>query len=169
MQSRLLRHAVPLTVLSAALISCTSDAPNPVGVETVRLAVIANADQGGKPFSLDMTQEVTTTPVYAGDADGTGTAVLTVNHGQQTACWELTVNNVTLPATAAHIHKAAVNVRGPIVIGLSAPDATGVASGCRNNVDRDLLRDILNNPAVYYVNVHTPDYPAGAVRAQLHH
>jgi hypothetical protein len=29
------------------------------------------------------------------------------------------------------------------------------------------VKDILTNPAAYYVNVHTSDYPAGAVRGQL--
>jgi hypothetical protein len=116
-----------------------------------------------------MTQEVTTTPVYSGDPDGTGTALITVNRGQGTVCWETTVANITLPATASHIHKAEAGIRGPIVISLSPPGTSGSATGCRSDVDRDLLRDILENPASYYVNVHTTDYPAAAIRAQMQH
>ena len=168
MTSRFLRFAVPLTVLTAGIAACSPDAPNPVGVQTVRLAVIANAKHGGKPFETAMTQEVTSTPPYQGDVDGTGTALLTVNHGQREVCWELTVTDVTLPATASHIHKAAAGIRGPIVVSLSAPDASGRASGCIADRDRELLKDIMTNPAAYYVNVHTTDYPAGAVRGQLH-
>ena len=173
MVSRILKRAASLTVLSAAIAGCTADAHDPVGVQTVRLAVIANAEHGGAPFSVTMTQEVSTintpNPPYHGDPDGTGTALLTVNHGQRTVCWELSVSGITLPATAAHIHRGAELVRGPIVVGLSAPDATGHASGCIGERDRDLLRDILNNPSEYYVNVHNADVPPGAIRSQLHH
>lgn len=160
--------AILLTAsLAASLLvtACSEGTPSPT--ETVRLAVIGNADHGGRPFLNQMTQEVTTTPVYSGDPDGTGTALITVNRGQHTVCWETTVANITLPATASHIHKAGVGVRGPIVISLSAPDMTGSASGCRSDVDGDLLGDILENPASYYVNVHTSDYPASAIRAQM--
>lgn len=167
MVSRFLRLAAPLTVLTAGIAGCSAEAPNPVGVQTVQLTVIANAEHGGTPFATAMTQEVTSTPPYQGDIDGTGTALLTVNHGQREVCWELSVTDVTLPATAAHIHKAAAGIRGSVVVWLSAPDATGHASGCVSGSDGDVLRDILTNPADYYVNVHTTDYPAGAVRGQL--
>jgi hypothetical protein len=30
-----------------------------------------------------------------------------------------------------------------------------------------LIADILANPADYYVNVHTKEHPAGAIRSQL--
>lgn len=169
MLSRFLRLAAPLTVVAAGITACTAEAPNPTGVQTVQLAVIANAQHGGKPFETAMTQEVTSTPPYQGDADGTGTALLTVNHGQREVCWDLTVTGVALPATAAHIHKAAAGIRGPIVVALSAPDASGQASGCVSDRDRALLKDIMTNPADYYVNVHTTEYPAGAVRGQLGH
>ena len=163
----------PTIMLAATLAAslfvtaCSEETPSPT--ETVRLAVLGNADNGGRPFLNQMSQEVTTTPVYSGDPDGTGTALITVNRGQRTVCWEMTVANITLPATASHIHKAGVGVRGPIVISLSAPDMTGSASGCRSDVDGDLLRDILENPGSYYVNVHTADYPASAIRAQMEH
>jgi hypothetical protein len=129
--------------------------------------VIANADHGGAPFSTPLTQEVTSTPVYSGDVDGTGTARITVNHGQQEVCWEVSVSDILLPATSSHIHRAPRDVRGGIVVVLSPPDATGESSGCASGVDRTLIQEILTNPAAFYVNVHTSDYPAGAVRGQL--
>jgi CHRD domain-containing protein len=52
------------------------------------------------------------------------------------------------------------------VVPLTAPDASGKASGCVN-VARTLVRAILANPGNYYVNVHTTDFPNGAVRGTL--
>jgi hypothetical protein len=49
---------------------------------------------------------------------------------------------------------------------LSAPDASGFASGC-TSVDRAEIKEIIQHPEEYYVNVHNADYPAGAVRGQL--
>lgn len=155
-----------LALASGVLVGCNEGTPITAG-PTVELALIAGADHGGRPLSTDMTQEVTTTPPWAGDPDGSGTALITLNEGQAEVCWDLSVSNITLPATASHIHAAPPGVRGAIVVFLSAPDATGGAVGCTSGVDRDLIRDILKNPASYYVNVHTTDFPPGAIRGQL--
>ena len=101
-----------------------------------------------------------------GDPDGSGTAVITINRGLGEVCWELEVTGITLPSIAAHIHIAPVTDPGPVVIPLTAPDATGTSSGC-TTVDMALAKAIAKNPAAYYVNVHTTDFPAGALRAQL--
>ena len=164
---RSLRLAASLALIPAGIAACRQETPSLVGVQTVRLALIAGSEHGGKPFSTSMTQEVIGTPPYSGDSDGTGTALLTVNHGQGEICWEVSVSAITLPATASHIHKADAGIRGPIVVPLSAPGANGTSAGCASGLDRELLRDILTNPELYYVNVHTSDYPPGAVRGQL--
>ncbi len=95
-----------------------------------------------------------------GDPDGIGTATITLNHGQGTICWEITVSNITLPASAAHIHLSAGDCPWSCCSTTSAPDASGFASGC-TSADRDLIKDIIQHPEKYYVNVHNADYPAG--------
>lgn len=165
-QSPSLRITALLALASMTLAGCTREAPT-ASTESVQLAVVAGADHGGRPFRTDLTQEVTSQPVWTGDPDGTGTALITINLGQGEVCWETSVTDVTLPATASHIHMAAPDIRGPIVIALTPPDATGIAVGCKDGVSRELLQDILLHPEAFYVNVHTADFPAGAIRGQL--
>lgn len=165
-QSSPLPIAALLAAASMTLAGCAREAPTGT-TATVQLAVVAGADHGGRPFRTDLTQEVTSTPAWAGDPDGTGTALITINLGQGEVCWSTSVTDVTLPATASHIHSAAPGIRGPIVVGLTAPDASGNAVGCASGVSRQLLKDIQLHPEAYYVNVHTSDFPAGAVRGQL--
>lgn len=157
------QFAVFLAILAAGALAC--DEHSPTETQTVRLAIVAGAEHGGTPFNVDMTQELTQT--VTGDADGTGVALITLNPGLGEVCWDLSVSNISLPATASHIHKAPAGVSGPASIFLSRPDGNGVAQACRAEVDRALLLDILRNPAAYYVNVHTTEFPAGAVRGQL--
>jgi hypothetical protein len=101
-----------------------------------------------------------------GDPDGTGSVVLRLNPGQETICWTIRVADITLPAAAAHIHDGAAGVAGPIDVTLSAPDANGFATGC-TLVDRAEILEIIREPDTYYVNVHTSDFPTGALRGQL--
>lgn len=156
-----------LVAVVPLLAACAEDRVLPTGITTVRLAVVADADHGGAPFATPMTTEITSTPVYAGDPDGIGDALITINLGQREVCWELSASNITLPGTAAHIHKAPAGVRGGIVVFLSAPNAAGSASGCATDQNSAVLQEILVNPTAFYVNVHNADYPAGAVRGQL--
>jgi hypothetical protein len=125
------------------------------------------ADHGGRPLSTTLTGAAEVPG--PGDPDGSGTANITVNPGQEEVCWEITAEDITLPATAAHIHVGAAGTAPPnnVVVTLSPPDASGSSSGC-TTVDRELAVAILKNPENYYVNVHTsPDFLAGAIRGQL--
>jgi MYXO-CTERM domain-containing protein len=95
-----------------------------------------------------------------GDPDGTGTASLVIDPDALSIEWTITVDNIDLPTTAAHIHIGPAGVAGPPVVNfnnqLSGIDLT----------DPDLAA-IVANPSNYYVNVHNASYPDGAVRGQL--
>lgn len=101
-----------------------------------------------------------------GDPDGYGSARVLLDPSSGEVCYALTAQNIILPAAAAHIHVGTTDVAGAIVIPLEPPDETGSSAAC-TTADPALVADILANPAGYYVNVHDPDFPAGAIRGQL--
>ena len=73
----------------------------------------------------------------------------------------------TAPIQAGHIHRGRVNEVGPIVVTLTrSPDSPQRA--CPGVSDLALAREIIANPENFYVNVHNPEFPAGALRSQLH-
>lgn len=103
-----------------------------------------------------------------GDADGSGVAFLLLDEAASEVCFVLSVTNITLPTAAAHIHEGTADVAGPVVVPLDpSPGESGASVGCASGVDPALIAAIIANPAGYYVNVHTSDFPAGAVRGQL--
>jgi hypothetical protein len=83
------------------------------------------------------------------------------------------------PATvvAMHIHKGTAGSDGPVVIGsgisaFASPSGTGnitaearVASS--DTTALNALAGLIENPAGYYLNLHTDAYPAGLMRSQL--
>jgi hypothetical protein len=129
----------------------------------ILLATVGAAAAGGAPRVTTLSGAEEVPPA---DLDGTGFAAISLNVGQGTVCWQLSVSGIALPATAAHIHFAPVGVPGSVVVPLSAPDASGTSSGCRS-ADPALIQAIIDHPERYYVNVHNTDFPGGAVRGQL--
>jgi CHRD domain len=119
---------------------------------------------GGRPLTASLTGAAEVPG--PGDTDGSGTATLRLNPGQGKVCFALTAAKITLPAAAAHIHTGAAGVAGDVLVGLAAPDATGVSGGCVS-APRATVKAILKAPAGYYVNVHTSDFAGGAIRGQL--
>ena len=115
------------------------------------------------------------TPTPTGDPDGTGTAAFTFDitdpldtvAGAQ-VCWDLSYSNLTGTPIAAHIHRGAAGVGGPVVIippTLPNLTATGT-TGC-TVIAGTLATEVVTTPANFYINVHTTDFPAGAIRSQL--
>jgi hypothetical protein len=100
------------------------------------------------------------------EPNASGTAVIRVRQDAGMVCYRLHAANVTLPTVAAHIHRGATGVNGPVVVPFNAPAQDGNSSGC-TNADAALIGEIIGNPAGFYVNVHTKEHPAGAIRAQL--
>ena len=122
----------------------------------------AVAAPGGTPaIPLNTEQETT-----GSNTGASGFFSYTISGDQ--FCYSMTVRNLSLPAAAAHIHKAPRNVAGPIVIPLEVPPATTFTTDTECVlVGGTLLADIQANPRAYYLNVHTGTFPGGEVRGQL--
>ena len=98
-----------------------------------------------------------------GDPDGRGGAAIVINPVRGRICYALAVKDIA-PAVMAHIHVGASNVAGPVVFHFVPP--TPGSARC-TAIDKPLAQAIVDNPTNYYVNVHTADFPSGAVRGQL--
>ncbi len=99
-----------------------------------------------------------------GDTNGGGAVQVTLNSDKNEVCYDLTLTKLD-DATAAHIHEGAAGKDGPVKVPFDAPKG-GSAKGCKT-ADAAVVKDMMANPANYYVNVHNPAHPKGAVRGQL--
>lgn len=144
---------------------------------------------------LDGRQQVNTTGSNAivGDADGRGEFyAFGIDANKDTLCYNLQVkrigeldlppNSPANPSTRfAHIHAGKAGANGPVVANIAWPQG-GQAADCLDGIaqaarfaltntnfasPKELIADILTNPANYYVNVHNVEFPNGAIRGQL--
>lgn len=103
-----------------------------------------------------------------GDPDGFGFSLVTLDADRGEVCSAIFASHMG-DATLGHIHRGAAGAEGPVVVALTGLPTVHdpVATGCTAGVDRDLIERILANPGNYYVNVHSAEFPKGAIRGQL--
>jgi len=152
------RLRIPASRLKAHVNHAADIIPAPRACPTTLLT----PKSGGLAFQVALTGEAETP---AGDPVGTGAATFRLRAGQGQVCYVLDAKNLP-PAVAAHIHSGDTGSAGPVVVPLQTPNAGGVASGCAT-VARPLVGAILARPASFYANVHTTEFPGGAIRGQL--
>lgn len=103
-----------------------------------------------------------------GDPDGRSTALVRA-HGSMVT-WGFTWSAISQP-TVGHIHKGAKGTNGPVAADLfDAPGGlpagvTGLAG--MSPAQATFTHRIMHNPAGYYSNLHTAEFPGGAVRGQF--
>lgn len=102
-----------------------------------------------------------------GDPNGRGKARFRINDEKNKLCYRISYRTVP-KVTAAHIHQGGPKESGPVIVFLSdGPDVESPMKGCVNDVKRADLRRIQRHPRRFYVNLHSEEYPDGAIRGQL--
>jgi hypothetical protein len=99
----------------------------------------------------------------------TGGAEITIDDETNEVCYELTIEGIGAPdaVIAAHIHAGDAGVAGDVVVPLFTEPPSGEMTGCVQDVDPEIVAAITADPFGYYVNIHTEQFPDGAVRGQL--
>jgi hypothetical protein len=123
---------------------------------------IANAEAGGRGAAQIA---FTVTRDSSGNVTG-GTATMT---------FQLAGFTGDTRVTGAHIHRGAAGVNGPVIVntGLSGVNTFPLSSGTGQftspdvAVDAATMQSILQDPAGWYFNVHSPLNPGGFARGQL--
>ena len=97
-----------------------------------------------------------------GDPDGTGSAEVVIDVDTSEVCFTITFDGID--PVAAHIHEGASDVNGGVVVDFDWENNPG--EGCVAG-DSAVVSAIVADPSGYYVNVHTAEFAAGAIRGQL--
>ncbi|MFC6080427.1 CHRD domain-containing protein [Sphaerisporangium aureirubrum] len=110
-------------------------------------------------------------PVRGGPAvgDRNGRAYVVIKISGDRVSYAARWSGIGTP-TAFHIHKGRAGANGDVKIGFfgeALPRSARAVTGRVTVDDRGLLSAIRRSPSRYYVNVHTGQFPGGAVRAQL--
>ncbi|MGP3923617.1 CHRD domain-containing protein [Streptomyces sp. 8N616] len=110
-------------------------------------------------------------PVQGGPAvnDPDGKAVALVRVKGDRVTFALQWKGIGAP-TLGHIHEGKAGANGGVKVtlfGTAMPDTVHSAAGQVAVTDAALAERIRTNPAGFYVNLHSKEFPGGAVRGQL--
>lgn len=115
-----------------------------------------------RTYTVKMTGAAETPP---GAPGGSAKAVVTLSSKQGKVCWTFASLTGFTDPMAAHIHAAPAGKAGNIALPLSTTPPFKT-KGCVP-ASATLISAVAANPSGYYVNIHSKQYPNGAVRAQL--
>lgn len=133
-----------------------------LAVLAMALALAVPALGGGRPLSTELSGENENPPT---GHEATGTAEVTLNQGLGEVCADIETSGFEEDEViAGHIHVGLPDENGPVVVDLqvTSPDHSICVEA-----DRDLIKDIRQNPSNYYVNLHTLEFLGGVIRGQL--
>ena len=101
-----------------------------------------------------------------GDPDGQGTATLGVHPGRDELCLTPIVSGIA-PVTFGHVHGGPIGAGGPVVASFGYPEPIGGSLVTCVPVSDQVIKKIRKDPGHYHVDVHTTEFPDGALRGQL--
>ncbi|MCX6229932.1 MAG: CHRD domain-containing protein [Bacteroidetes bacterium] len=162
--SQALTATATLTVNSLPVVSIAPAGPLAICAGS-NTTLTASGSCNTYTFSLNMSgaQEV---PPIISPAAATGWGTFNKLTNQLTIIY---LNfGITASVTAAHIHKGAVGVNGPVItpiIGFPVGVFTGTIYNFNINIPPAEVTDLLSGNT--YINIHSTLYPGGEVRSQL--
>jgi len=121
-------------------------------------------------LTLTGDQEATATcapPTVCGDPDALGYMILVVIPARDVVCFATRWWDIDGTVVAAHIHRGPAGVAAPVVVPLFAGPFEGSDMTRACMPANGLAGAINDDPAAFYVNIHSSVYPPGAIRAQL--
>lgn len=128
----------------------------PAAVTTTAIVASADASTAAAPVVLRATMGP------EGDPNGEGSAVVRLNKANKRVCAVFDWSKIQKPQ-AGHIHQKSDDA---VVVDLTS--ATVDHTGCTSGVKKSLIKDIVEHPRRYYVQLHNAKYPTGAIRGTLH-
>jgi hypothetical protein len=154
----------------------TSAAPAPAAAAATAATGVASASSlpvNRKPLFLSATlsgrNEV---PVAGGpavgDPDGSARGLVEIKGTRVTFAFSW--RGITAP-TLGHIHQGTAGINGGVKVPLfttAMPATATAAAGSVSVDDPNLVKAIRSDPTGFYLNLHSSEFPGGAVRGQLH-
>lgn len=135
----------------------------PLAVGLAAFALPLAAQQPDPPTTLYVYASLEGSAVPGGGAEeGYADFNAALDHEKGEICYTFTAGDIEM--TVAHIHEGEAGESGPPVVTI---ELTGDDDEICAEIDRGLARKIGNKPGDYYVNLHTAEFPAGAIRGQL--
>jgi hypothetical protein len=104
--------------------------------------------------------------VPAVDTSGKGIAALSYDPATRVVTWSITYAGLGSPVTMAHFHQGAPGQNGPVQVWLTkkgAPVTSPITGSATLTADQ--AQQFLAGG--WYVNLHTKDHPAGAIRGEV--
>ncbi|MFQ5605632.1 MAG: CHRD domain-containing protein, partial [bacterium] len=121
----------------------------------------------GFTANLDTAQAIPS-PAMPSGASGSGT--FTLNPGKSELKFDITVDNLTGPITAAHFHLGEAGTTGSVVKTITGDFVGNTASGYWRSSDSEALTDSLVDELMsdnLYINIHTAANQPGEIRGQV--
>jgi len=135
------------------------------GTDSGNTAGTESAGQSGGAWTKFTAKLSGDNEVGGGDPDGSGTAAVKMRGTE--VCYDIKWTGID--ATMSHIHKAPAGTNGDVLVPFFANESpldANSKSGCVE-AKASVVKAITANPSNYYVNVHSPEFPKGAIRGQL--
>ncbi|MFI0486689.1 CHRD domain-containing protein [Actinomadura sp. 9N215] len=150
---------------------------NPKGAVRAQLAPLGGRSDilkllktGGKRAFMSGDQEVPVKDGPAvGDPDGRAVAFVRPSLGAADSI-RFSMAWVGVTPSLAHLHRGRFGTNGPVTVDLvttAVPSTIFAVSGTATGVDPNVVQGIRTNPRNWYANLHSTEFPGGAVRGQL--